>query len=109
MKIYGYTGTVAAVSSSGKVSAKVPGRAVITARTSNGKTAKCTVTVVPKGTSPNMKGAKYVAVNNRGIRSYTRKDVKSGVTYYVRVRTFNVVNGKRIYSDWSGIKSMRVK
>lgn len=56
-----------------------------------------------------MKGAKYVAVHNRGIRSYTRKDVKSGATYYVRVRTFNVVNGKRIYSDWSGIKSMRVK
>lgn len=133
--------SVAAVSSSGKVSAKAPGRAVITARTSNGKTAKCTVTVVPKGTpitkllsqrkgwlniqyranpnangyqiqygtSPDMKGAKYVAVNNRGIRSYTRKDVKSGATYYVRVRTFNVVNGKRIYSDWSGIKSMRVK
>lgn len=61
------------------------------------------------GTSSNMKGAKYVAVNNRGIRSYTRKDVKSGAKYYVRVRTFNVVNGKRIYSDWSGIKSMKVK
>ena len=61
------------------------------------------------GTSSNMKWAKYVAVHNRGIRSYTRKDVKSGATYYVRVRTFNVVNGKRIYSDWSGIKRMRVK
>lgn len=61
------------------------------------------------GMSSNMKGAKYVAVHNRGIRSYTRKDVKSGATYYVRVRTFNVVNGKRIYSDWSGIKSMGVK
>lgn len=61
------------------------------------------------GTSSNMKGAKYAAVNNSAIRSYTRKDVKSGATYYVRVRTFNVVNGKRIYSDWSGIKRMRVK
>ncbi len=133
--------SVATVSSSGKVTSRTPGKAVITARTSNGKTAKCTVNVVPKGTpitklqsqrshwlniqwranpkadgyqiqygtSSNMKGAKYAAINNRGIRSYTRKDVKSGAKYYVRVRTFNVVNGKRIYSNWSGIKSMRVK
>ena len=133
--------SVATVSSSGKVTSRTPGKAIITARTSNGKTAKCTVNVIPKGTpitklqsqrshwlniqwranpkadgyqiqygtSSSMKGAKYAAVNNRRIRSYTRKDVKSGARYYVRVRTFNVVNGKRIYSNWSGIKSMRVK
>lgn len=132
---------VASVSSSGKVTAKHPGTAVITGKTLNGKTAKCTINVRPQGTpitklqsqkkrwlniqyranrnadgyqiqygtSSNMKGAKYAAVNNSAIRSYTRKDVKSGATYYVRVRTFNIVNGKRIYSDWSGIKSMRVK
>ena len=76
---------VASVSSSGKITAKHP------------------------GTASNMKGAKYAAVKNSAIRSYTRKDVKSGATYYVRVRTFNIVNGKRIYSDWSGIKRMRVK
>lgn len=61
------------------------------------------------GTSPDMKGVKYAAVNNSATRSYTRKDVTSGATYYVRVRTFNVVNGKRYYSNWSGIKSMKVK
>ena len=61
------------------------------------------------GTSSDMKGAKYAAVNNSAIRSYTRKDVISGATYYVRVRTFNVVNGKRYYSNWSGIKSMKVQ
>lgn len=61
------------------------------------------------GTSPDMKGAKYAAVKNSAIRSYTRKDVKSGVTYYVRVRTFKVVNGTRYYSNWSGIKSYVTK
>lgn len=61
------------------------------------------------GTSPDMKGAKYAAVKNSAIRSYTRKDVTSGATYYVRVRAFNVVNGKRYYSNWSGIKNMKVK
>ena len=132
---------VASVSSSGKITAKHPGTAVITGMTINGKSAKCTINVRPKGTpitrlqsqkkrwlniqyranrnadgyqiqygtSSNMKGAKYAAVKNSAIRSYTRKDVKSGATYYVRVRTFNIVNGKRIYSDWSGIKRMRVK
>ena len=132
---------VASVSTSGKITAKHPGTAVITGMTINGKSAKCTINVRPQGTpitklqsqkkrwlniqyranrnadgyqiqygtSSNMKGAKYAAVKNSAIRSYTRKDVKSGATYYVRVRTFNVVNGKRIYSDWSGIKRMRVK
>lgn len=61
------------------------------------------------GTSPDMKNAKYAAVKDSAIRSYTRKDVKSGETYFVRVRTFNVVDGERIYSNWSGIKSMAVK
>ena len=61
------------------------------------------------GTSPDMKNAKYAAVKDSAIRSYTRKDVKSGETYFVRVRTFNVVDGERIYSNWSGIKSMTVK
>ena len=61
------------------------------------------------GTSPDMKNAKYAAVKNSAVRSYTRKDVKSGETYFVRVRTFNVVDGERIYSNWSGIKSMTVK
>lgn len=132
---------VASVSTSGKITAKHPGTAVITGMTINGKSAKCTINVRPQGTpitklqsqkkrwlniqyranrnadgyqiqygtSSNMKGAKYAAVKNSAIRSYTRKDVKSGATYYVRVRTFNIVNGKRIYSDWSGIKRMRVK
>lgn len=61
------------------------------------------------GTSSDMKNAKYAAVNTPEIRSYTRKDAKSGETYYVRVRTFNMVNGKRVYSNWSGIKNVDVK
>lgn len=61
------------------------------------------------GTSPDMKGARYAAVNNSRIRSYTRKDVQPGTTYYVRVRTFNVVNGTRYYSNWSGIKNCITK
>lgn len=133
--------SVAAVSSSGKVSAKAPGKTVITARTSNGKTAKCTVTVVPKGTpitklqsqrrhwlniqwradktvsgyqvqystSSGFKNAKSFSVTKNGIRSYTRKDLTGGKRYYVRVRTYKIVSGKKYYSNWSGTKSTIVR
>lgn len=61
------------------------------------------------GTNSNMSGAKYVAVRNSAIRSYTRKDVRRRTTYYVRVRTFKIVGGERIYSNWSGVKRITVK
>lgn len=133
--------SVAAVSSSGKITAKTPGKAVITAKTSNGKTAKCTVTVVPKGTpitklqsqrshwlniqwradktvsgyqvqystSSGFKNAKSFSVTKNGIRSYTRKDLTGGKRYYVRVRTYKIVSGKKYYSNWSGTKSTIVR
>lgn len=61
------------------------------------------------GTNSNMSGGKYVAVRNSAIRSYTRKDVRRRTIYYVRVRTFKVVGGERIYSNWSGVKRITVK
>jgi hypothetical protein len=55
-----------------------------------------------------MSDGKYVAINKNSIRSYTRKDVAVGdyygSYYYVRVRTFKVIDGKRYYSNWSSIK-----
>lgn len=59
--------------------------------------------------NPSMRYPNYAAVNNSGIRSYTRKDVFQGYTYYVRVRTFNVADGKRYYSNWSGIKEITIQ
>ena len=44
--------SVATVSSAGKVTAKAAGTAVITAKSHNGKTAKCTVTVTPPPKPP---------------------------------------------------------
>lgn len=60
-------------------------------------------------TSPDMKGAKSVSVNNRRTRSYTRSELDSGEIYYVRVRVFHIVNGTRYYSNWSGIKNCIIK
>lgn len=61
------------------------------------------------GTSGDMSNAKYAAVENSAIRSYTRKDAVPGATYYARVRTFKYYNGKRYYSNWSGVKSIQVR
>jgi len=35
--------------------------------------------------------------------------LKSGKTYYVRVRTFKKVKGSYIYSNWSKVKKVKVK
>lgn len=41
--------------------------------------------------------------------SYTIKKCKSKKTYYVRVRSFQKVNGKRVYGKYSKVKKVQVK
>ena len=37
------------------------------------------------------------------------KNLKSKKKYYVRIRTYKTVNGKKYYSSWSGVKSFKTK
>lgn len=37
------------------------------------------------------------------------KKLKSKKKYYVRIRTYRTVNGKKIYSNWSKVKNIKVK
>ena len=39
----------------------------------------------------------------------TVKKLKAKKKYYVRVRTYKIVNGKKVYSSWSKIKSVKTK
>ena len=41
--------------------------------------------------------------------SATVKNLRSGRTYFVKVRTYKTVKGKKVYSDWSKIKTVTVK
>ena len=41
--------------------------------------------------------------------SVTLKSLKAKKTYYVRVRTYKTVDGKKYYSDWSSKKSKKTK
>ena len=55
------------------------------------------------------KARKTVTIKKAKITKKTIKKLKSGKRYYVRVRTYKVVNGKRVYSKWSAKKSVKVK
>ena len=41
--------------------------------------------------------------------SYTGKNFTKGKKYYVRVRAYKKVNGKKIYGSWSNVKSVKAK
>ena len=45
----------------------------------------------------------------KSSKKTTIKKQKKGKKYFVRVRTYKIVNGKKIYSDWSTVKNVKVK
>ena len=42
-------------------------------------------------------------------KTVTVKKLKAKKKYYVRVRTYKTVNGKKVYSAWSKVKSVKIK
>ena len=40
---------------------------------------------------------------------YKVKKLKAKKKYYVRVRTYKTVKGKKVYSSWSNVKSIKTK
>lgn len=52
---------------------------------------------------------KSVTVTKQKTTKATVKKLKSKKKYYVRVRTYKTVNGKKIYSSWSKAKSVKTK
>lgn len=57
------------------------------------------------------KNGKYTTIKRVSSKtiSYTQKKLTKNRTYYFRVRAYKIVNGKKIYSGWSRVKSVRVK
>ena len=60
-------------------------------------------------TSKKFKGAKTKTIKNVKTVSKTYKAIKKGKKHYVRVRTYKIVNGRKYYSSWSKVKSVKVK
>ena len=54
-------------------------------------------------------GNKTVKIKKNKTTSSTVKKLKAKKKYYVRIRTYRVVNGNKIYSSWSKPKNIKVK
>ena len=55
-----------------------------------------------------MKKAKTLTVKDSATRA-TLKELVSKKKYYVRIRTYKVVSGKKYYSKWSSKKSVKIR
>ncbi len=56
-----------------------------------------------------MKSAKTVTVEGANAKAKTVKKLKKKTKYYVKVRSYKVVNGKTYYSSWSAKKAVKTK
>ena len=55
------------------------------------------------------KNKKTVTIKKQKTTKTTVKKLKAKKKYYVRVRTYKVANGKKFYSSWSKVKSVKTK
>ncbi len=55
------------------------------------------------------KNAKTVTIKKAATTKTVLKKLQAKKTYYVRIRTYKTVNGKKYYSVWSAAKSKKVK
>ena len=60
-------------------------------------------------TNAKFKKAKKVTVKKDSTTKKTFKKLRSKKKYYVRVRAYKTINGKKVYSSWSSKKSIKTK
>ena len=103
------------ISSTHKTTAKIVVKASKVTKATNVKGKKAKITVkkaasvtgyqIQYGTKKNFKGAK--SVKTKATTKTVSKLAKK--KYYVRFRTYKVVDGKTYYSSWSGAKTVTIK
>lgn len=55
------------------------------------------------------KNKKKINIKKQNASKKTVKKLKKNKKYYVRVRSYKIVNGKKVYSKWSKVKSVKTK
>ena len=64
---------------------------------------------VQYSTSKKFKKAKKVNIKKSSATKLTVKKLKKKKKYYVRMRSYKMVNGKKVYSSWSKTKTVKTK
>lgn len=59
-------------------------------------------------TSSNMKNAKKITAKSNAVSAEISK-MTSKKNYYIRIRSYKTVSGKKYYSEWSTVKKVKVK
>lgn len=57
----------------------------------------------------NFKSKKTITIKKKSTKSKTISKLKSGKTYYVRMRSYKTINRKKVYSTYSSSKIVKVK
>jgi uncharacterized protein YkwD len=64
---------------------------------------------VQYSTSKKFKKAKKINIKKSSTTKLTVKKLKKKKKYYVRMRSYKMVNGKKVYSSWSKTKTVKTK
>ena len=64
---------------------------------------------VQYGLKKNFKGAKTIDIAKRTKKSAKIKGLKKGKNYYVRLRAYVKIDGKKVYGEWSEASKVKVK
>jgi len=75
----------------------------------NKKTTQVSGYQIQYSTSKKFTSAKTKTISSAKTTSATIKSLKAKKTYYVRVRTYKTVSGKKYYSGWSSYKKTKTK
>ena len=73
------------------------------------KTTQVTGYEIQYSTSKSFSSYKTKTVTKNSTTSVKLTGLSAKKTYYVRIRTYKMVNGKKIYSGWSVVKSAKTK
>ena len=60
-------------------------------------------------TNKNFNSVKTSTVTNKSTTSKTISNLTKGKTYYVKVRAYKTVNGKKVYGAYSSVKNVKIK
>lgn len=60
-------------------------------------------------TKSSFSNKKTKTITSQTKTTITLKKLKAKKKYYVRIRTYKVVSGKKLYSAWSGVKKVKTK